>query len=104
MNMKSLFTLILALSALLTVATQAKIKVATLSPLIADLARQVGGDKVTVIDLIGTTGNPHSFQPTTHWRSVQNLTSMLVAQITVTVSSTHIGGTLLITGAKLHPL
>jgi len=63
--MKSLFTLILALSALLTVATQAKIKVATLSPLIADLARQVGGDKVTVIDLIGTTGNPHSFQPTT---------------------------------------
>ncbi len=62
--MKTL-TLIFTLSALFAIVAQAKIKVATLSPLIADLARQVGGDKITVIDLIGTTGNPHSFQPTT---------------------------------------
>jgi len=63
--MKSILTLILSLSALLMITGQAKVKVATLSPLLADLARQIGGDKVTVIDLIGTTGNPHSFQPTT---------------------------------------
>jgi zinc/manganese transport system substrate-binding protein len=42
------------------------VKIATLSPLLADLARQVGGDAVEVIDLIGVTGNPHSFNPTTH--------------------------------------
>ena len=63
--MKSFLTLIISFSALLTLAVQAQVKVATLSPLLADLARQVGGDKVTVVDLIGTTGNPHSFQPTT---------------------------------------
>ncbi len=63
--MKSLLKIILTLSALLTMAGQAKVKIASLSPLLADLARQVGGDKVTVVDLIGTTGSPHSFQPTT---------------------------------------
>jgi len=63
--MKSFLTLIFSLTSLFTFAAQAKVKVATLSPLLADLARQVGGDKVTVVDLIGTTGNPHSFQPTT---------------------------------------
>ena len=63
--MKSFLTLIISFSARLTLAVRAQVKVATLSPLLADLARQVGGDKVTVVDLIGTTGNPHSFQPTT---------------------------------------
>ncbi len=50
----------------LTLSASAKIKIATLSPLLADLARQVGGDKVEVIDLIGIRGNPHSFNPTTN--------------------------------------
>lgn len=59
--MKSLLTLLFCL----TLASHAKVKIATLSPLMADLARQVGGDKVEVIDLIGVSGNPHTFNPTT---------------------------------------
>ncbi len=61
--MKPLLALIICLVFSLTV--QAKIKIATLSPLLADLARKVGGDKVEVTDLIGIYGNPHAFNPTT---------------------------------------
>jgi len=61
--MKFFSTLLIYLS-LLTL-SQAKIKVATLSPLIADLTRQIGGNHVNVIDLIGVYGNPHTFNPTT---------------------------------------
>lgn len=43
----------------------AELKVATLHPLLADLARQVGGDRIEVIDLIGATGDPHHFEPST---------------------------------------
>lgn len=42
---------------------QAELKVATLTPLLADLAKQIGGEHVTVIDLMGPNGDPHSFQP-----------------------------------------
>jgi len=63
--MKSLLTFILiALSAVTLSAQTTKVKVATLSPLLADLARQIGGDKVIVVDLIGSHGNPHTFNPT----------------------------------------
>jgi zinc/manganese transport system substrate-binding protein len=41
----------------------ADLKVATLHPLLADLARQVGGSHVQVIDLIGPNGDPHHFEP-----------------------------------------
>lgn len=41
----------------------ATLRVATLHPLLADLARQIGGDRVEVIDLIGPTGDPHHFEP-----------------------------------------
>jgi zinc/manganese transport system substrate-binding protein len=40
-----------------------ELKVATLHPLLADLAKQVGGDQVEVIDLIGPKGDPHHFEP-----------------------------------------
>lgn len=59
--MKLLLTLLFCL----TLFAQGKVKIATLSPLLADLAQQVGGDAVEVIDLIGVKGNPHSFNPTT---------------------------------------
>lgn len=39
------------------------LKVATLHPLLTDLAHQVGGDRVEVIDLIGPNGDPHHFEP-----------------------------------------
>ena len=41
----------------------AELKVASLHPLIGDLARQVGGDRVEVVDLIGKNGDPHHFEP-----------------------------------------
>ena len=41
----------------------ADLKVAVLHPLLGDLARQVGGDQVEVVDLIGADGDPHKFEP-----------------------------------------
>jgi len=41
----------------------APLKVASLHPLIGDLLRQVGGDAVEVVDLIGKMGDPHGFEP-----------------------------------------
>ncbi len=62
--MKSLLTFILVALTAVNLSAQGKVKVATLSPLLADLARQIGGDKVIVVDLIGSHGNPHTFNPT----------------------------------------
>lgn len=39
------------------------LKIAVLHPLLGDLARQIGGDKVQVVDLIGANGDPHHFEP-----------------------------------------
>jgi len=55
-----LATLLLSLTGPLAAAD---LKVATLHPLLADLAHQVGGDRVEVIDLIGRNGDPHHFEP-----------------------------------------
>ena len=41
----------------------AELKVAVLHPLLGDLARQVGGTQVEVIDLIGPNADPHHFEP-----------------------------------------
>jgi zinc/manganese transport system substrate-binding protein len=41
----------------------AEFKVAVLHPLLADITRQVGGDSVEVVDLIGPNGDPHHFEP-----------------------------------------
>ena len=57
--MKALLFLILSSSLVM-----AKIKVAALTPLLADLAEQIGGEQVTVISLSGSSSDPHSFTPT----------------------------------------
>lgn len=59
--MKILMTLMIWTVAL--VAGAAPMPVAALHPLMADLARQVGGDRVQVFDLVGEGGNPHRFEP-----------------------------------------
>lgn len=41
----------------------APLQVSALHPLMADLARQIGGDRVEVFDLVGEGGNPHRFEP-----------------------------------------
>lgn len=56
-----LISLLLSLGAL--AASAANLKVAALHPLMADLAKQVGGDRVEVFDLVGEGGNPHRFEP-----------------------------------------
>ncbi|TAG10443.1 MAG: zinc ABC transporter substrate-binding protein [Verrucomicrobia bacterium] len=40
------------------------LKVVVLHPLLGDIARNVGGEQVMVIDLLGPNGDPHHFQPT----------------------------------------
>ena len=58
---------LLALAALLMVpidAAPASIKVAATHPLISDLLRQVGGGRVTVVDLLKPGGDAHHFEPT----------------------------------------
>ncbi|MCC8020735.1 MAG: metal ABC transporter substrate-binding protein [Akkermansia sp.] len=42
----------------------AGVKVAALHPLLGDLARETGGGRVEVADLLRPTGNPHTFEPT----------------------------------------
>jgi zinc/manganese transport system substrate-binding protein len=44
-------------------ANAAPLQVSALHPLMADLARQVGGARVQVFDLVGEGGNPHRFEP-----------------------------------------
>lgn len=61
--MKTWFSLILMLAATPLLALAAPIQVSALHPLMADLARQVGGDRVTVHDLVGEGGNPHRYEP-----------------------------------------
>ncbi len=48
---------------LLALAWAAPLQVAALHPLLADLARQVGGERVEVFNLVGEGGNLHRFEP-----------------------------------------
>ncbi|MBC8127007.1 MAG: zinc ABC transporter substrate-binding protein [Gloeobacteraceae cyanobacterium ES-bin-144] len=41
----------------------AQLQVSALHPLMADLAKQVGGERVQIYDLVGEGGNPHRFEP-----------------------------------------
>ncbi len=56
-------TVLLFLSSLLTPCYAENLKVVSLHPLIGDLLRQIGGEKIKIVDLIGTKGDPHSFAP-----------------------------------------
>lgn len=46
-----------------TLLSASGLKVATLHPLLNDLAHQVGGAQIEVVDLIGPMGDPHHFEP-----------------------------------------
>ena len=56
-------TILLSWFALMCGVLAAPLQVSALHPLMADLARQVGGDRVEVFDLVGEGGNPHRFEP-----------------------------------------
>lgn len=42
----------------------APLHIASLHPIVSDLARQIGGDQVVVIDLMPLDSNPHTYYPT----------------------------------------
>jgi len=56
-------TLVFLWLSLAASAFASQIKVSALHPLMADLARQVGGERVQVFDLVGEGGDPHRFEP-----------------------------------------
>ena len=60
--MKKLLCAMLAL--MLTLASEGSIKVASLHPLLSDMARVVGGNGVEVVDLFPANGELHAFEPT----------------------------------------
>ncbi len=64
--MKTFFTLLFAclIQATLVLPSLAGLKVGSLHPLITDLAKQVGGSHVTVVQLMAPGADPHQFQPT----------------------------------------
>lgn len=53
----------LGLFTALTLQAEAALKVATLHPLIADVVRQVGGDKVEVVEVLKAGADVHHFEP-----------------------------------------
>ena len=61
MNKLVVAGLVVGLGAVL--AGAAPLQVSALHPLMADLARQVGGERVVVFDLVGEGGNLHRFEP-----------------------------------------
>jgi ABC-type Zn uptake system ZnuABC Zn-binding protein ZnuA len=63
MILKTLQTIGLATCLLPFCARAEALKVASLHPLLADLARQVGGDQVTVIEIMKPGGDIHHFEP-----------------------------------------
>jgi ABC-type Zn uptake system ZnuABC Zn-binding protein ZnuA len=60
--MKRIFGIVIVSVALLA-AARAELKVASLSTITTDIARNVGGDKVKVISIIKPGIDPHEFQP-----------------------------------------
>ena len=47
----------------MSLCVSAQIKAVTLHPLLTNLLQNIGGEHVTIIDLIGKTGDPHHFEP-----------------------------------------
>ena len=52
------------MAVLCALGAQGVVRVASLHPLLSDMARQVGGDAVEVVDLFPANGELHAFEPT----------------------------------------
>ena len=57
----------------------APLKVATLHPLVADLARQVGGERVEVVEVLKPGGDIHHFEPAPKDLAAMNGSKLLLA-------------------------
>jgi len=60
---RQLTTILLAIFFATPLVALAELKVATLHPLLADLAKNVGGTNVSVVPMLGEGTDPHSFDP-----------------------------------------
>lgn len=60
--MRSLLLIVLSFCSV--VFAEAQLKVASLNPIMSDLARQVGGEHVEVVELMKPGMDPHSYRPT----------------------------------------
>lgn len=49
---------------LFSVTLMGKTKIVSLHPIISDVAKQIGGDHVEIVNLLGESTNVHSFSPT----------------------------------------
>ena len=61
--MKFACAFLIAVFALISPLFAGSMNVSALHPLMADLAREVGGERVHVFDLVGEGGDPHRFEP-----------------------------------------
>ncbi len=57
----------------------APVKVASLHPLLSDMARVIGGDEVKVVDLFPANGSLHAFEPSTRELSMAMGSKLLLA-------------------------
>lgn len=62
--MRTIFCGIWVALLLCAMGAQAEIRVASLHPMLSDMARQVGGSAVKVVDLFPENGELHAFEPT----------------------------------------
>ncbi len=62
--MKAKIWLLAAIISHFAVAADAGIRVVSLHPLLADLAREIAGDKAEIVDLLKPGGDAHHFEPT----------------------------------------
>lgn len=84
---RRLFALLAALTALSPFSALADpLRVVVTHPLLGDLTRQVGGDKIVVVDLLKAGGDIHHFEPT-----ASDLTAMRGAKL-VLASGKHLEG------------
>ncbi|MGE9270291.1 MAG: metal ABC transporter substrate-binding protein [Verrucomicrobiales bacterium] len=56
--------LVATLLTLVSTLAAAELKIGTLHPLLADIAKSVGGERVDVVELVGKNADPHHFEPT----------------------------------------
>ncbi len=77
--MKKIVLLLLAPLLFLALAQAAPLKVASLHPLLSEMATSVGGERVKVIDLFPENGSLHAFEPTSRELSMAAGAKLLLA-------------------------
>lgn len=73
------FVCVLVMLCLALVAQAAPLKVASLHPLLSDMARAIGGEAVKVVDLFPANGSLHAFEPSTKELSMAMGSTLLLA-------------------------